>query len=168
MKKLGIPTTQTVTISAKCARLPFNGCQPDYIQSVCRGRCCYVQLPSGKTTVSVPLCEGESAALSAYGVNETADTLQAENGRCPLQDQETGFCRAHSSGRKPRSCAVSPWTLTTRNRLIISYRYRTLRCYKAEPCLPAYLAFACGLRTLFGETGFHQIERHFKLNGCDL
>lgn len=155
-----------LTISAANARLLFNGCQPAFIRDVCHGRCCYVKPGKGPAYTTVPVEKAQRPAIEARGVKLDDGKISA-CGRCPFHNA-TGFCDLHGTPDKPRSCIISPWTLTKKRKLIVRNRYKLLKCYKAAPGLPAYKAFASGLKMIFGEDNYALIEKHFNAGGGDL
>jgi hypothetical protein len=167
--------TVPVRVSAKMARLPFQGCSPDYIASTCHGRCCWSTGPDGRSTAHVYAEPDQRPAIAACGGSfSPTGILQATPaGRCAFHGP-TGFCGLHAvtgtSGEsaKPRSCFISPWMLTARGTLIIRNRYRLLGCYKAAPALPAYVAFRSGLDMLFGQAEAQRIHDHLAAGGGDL
>lgn len=161
-----------VIVSARAARLKFQGCSPDYIANVCHGRCCWVQ--NGKQSSTTVYAEPDQrVALTVRGVKIGKDGVlkTRKDGKCFFQN-EVGHCGVHfeqNKGQqvKPRSCSISPWMLTKNGRLIIRNRYTLLRCYRAEPALPAYTAFRAGLVLLFGEDKAKEMVDHFENGGGD-
>lgn len=163
-----------VKVSAKEARIRFHGCDSDYITNVCHGRCC---------TVSSGKAKGQTAPMPLVVVttDEEADRLRAKHGpaavvdnviavtpknRCPFHTAE-GFCTEHFAD-KPTSCHESPWTLNPNNTLIVRNRYRWLECRVKHGQIPAYLAFADGLRRLFGPDEAARVTAHLDAGGGDL
>lgn len=162
-----------ITISAKNARLEFQGCSEDYIKNVCHGRCCWTTI-GGKTTTSIYAEPDQRVEIIKRGGVFGSDGVikTGSDGKCIFQEK-CGTCKIHpqrsESGVevKPRSCYISPWILTPSNKLIIRNRYRLLRCFKADPKLPAYIAFASGLRMAFGDVVYAAIKKHFDSGGGD-
>jgi 1-aminocyclopropane-1-carboxylate deaminase/D-cysteine desulfhydrase-like pyridoxal-dependent ACC family enzyme len=162
-----------VIISAKAARLPFEGCSADYIRNVCHGRCCWTTGENGKLTTTIFVEPDQLIQITQRGgVVQNGIIQTASSGKCRFQATE-GFCSLHNErspeGKfvKPRSCYISPWILTANNKLIIRNRYKMLRCFKAEPQLPAYRAFFSGLVMLFGVEQAQIIANHFDTGGDD-
>lgn len=153
-----------VRISAANARLEFNGCDPDYIRDVCHGACCRSKSAPGGALVAVserqrPLVEEQGAAV--------ADGLIVPvGGRCPFQG-DNFLCRIHGTPAKPHGCISSPFALNRRGTLIVRNRYKLLRCYRAGPRLPAYVAFRASLDMLFGPEEAESICRHLDGGGGD-
>ncbi len=164
-------TTRNVVISAKTMRLEFNGCDPEFIQGTCKGRCCWVSSNPRGTTIHVE--PDEAAALQALGVEidfESTLVTVVKPGcrtpRCFFQCVATGMCEIHGKG-KPRSCYQSPFMLSKRDRLVIRNRYKMLPCYRAAPRLPVYRAFSSGLTLLFGAAEAARITAHLDGGGGD-
>lgn len=169
-----------IVISAANARLEFNGCQPGFIANVCHGRCCWVSNPAPGpvkklTTIYVEPHQREEIAARGGEFDERGVLKTTACGTCKFQlgsGEHKGMCQLHPQTAadggpvKPRSCYISPWVLSKNDKLIIRNRYKMLSCYRAEPRLPAYLAFASGLRMLFGAE-FEAIKRHFREGGGD-
>lgn len=173
--------TQPVLVSARSARSLWEGCSPEYIRTVCHGRCCRVQGADGRFTTTIPLQHDQARLLavlrgSAGGVlegdprtpSEVARGVfpcrhQTSCGMCSLHGKNAGPSVARPMPLKPRSCTLSPWRVTsarertglvsgyTRYTLSIRNRYRLLSCFKHERAVPAYRAFRDGLVLLFGE-----------------
>lgn len=161
--------TIPIVISAKCARSEFNGCDPDFIRNTYHGRCCWVSTKGKGTTTVVTVEEEQWDSLRKLGaVINRNGIIRTVNGKCPFQSDETGLCTIHLSGKKPWSCCISPWFLSKCDKLIIRNRYRMMRCFKAEPRLPAYLAFKGGLLTLFGKKESDRVVNHFAGGGGDV
>jgi hypothetical protein len=166
--------TIKVKISAKCAREKFEGCSPDYIRNICHGRCCWTTAPDGTISAGVFVEKDQRRVLRNNGAefNEIGVMKETSCGHCSMQKAD-GLCKVHAKLAngipvKPRRCYISPWTLTTKNTLIIRNRYRRLCCYNAAPAIPAYRAFATGLMELFGDFETFRIVEHFDNGGDDL
>lgn len=167
--------TVPVRIGERNARLEFQGCSPDYIRDVCHGRCCWTVGADRRISTTFYVEPDQRQEIVARGGEISPAgvvSTSACGGRCTFQGA-SGLCGLHSersaSGGpvKPRSCTVSPWSLTSGGSLIIRNRYKLLRCYRAEPRVPAYLAFRSGLETLFGPDETARIVAHFDAGGGD-
>ena len=164
-----------VVISEKCARWEFQGCSEDYIRGTCNGRCCWTTDEKGKTYTLIHVEEDQKEAIKKQGgCFRDDDIIQTgEDGKCVFQDKISGLCDLHCQQKedgeslKPRSCFISPWILSKNNRLIIRNRYKLLRCFKTEPKIQAYIAFASGLKMLFGDNEYDKIYAHFNNGGGD-
>jgi hypothetical protein len=142
------PGAVLVRVSAASMQLPFQGCDPEYIRTTCHGRCCHIKSHPQGTVIRVerdqqPGLRKLGAQFDAEGVMRTYDR------RCVFHT-DAGLCGLHGTEHKPRSCIQSPFILTKRDTLIVRNRYKRLICFKAEPKLPAYKAFASALVLLFG------------------
>ena len=164
----------SITISAKNARLEFQGCSPDYIKTVCKGRCCWIATKTKEVYTTVYVEEDQQAAIKSHDgtFNEHGILVTDEDGKCHFQDRVSGFCKlrleqVNGESIKPHSCSISPWVLSKKGRLFIRNRYKLLRCYKMEPRVPAYRAFRSGLVVLFGEEEVARIVAHFDGGGGD-
>ena len=157
---------KTVKISAKMARLPFNGCEPDYIANVCKGSCC--QTSSSKTGTMITIHPSEIAAVNELGGIVENGLLQPRAGekRCPFKT-EANLCGIHFTGQKPFGCIASPFTLNKNGTLIVRNRYKLLKCYNDGARVPAYKAFKASLERLFGVDEANVIEAHFDAGGGD-
>lgn len=167
------PPPVPVTVSAKAARLEFQGCGAAYIRDVCHGRCCWVS-KDGRDLTTIYVEPDQRLPLTVLGAAFGPDgvLVPRADGRCRFQGPD-GLCAVHPQTApggepvKPRSCWVSPWTLTPSGRLVVRNRYKLLRCYRAEPRLPAYRAFRSGLVMLFGEAETVRLTAHFDAGGGD-
>lgn len=148
-----------IKISSKMLRLKFNGCDEAYIRDVCHGRCCKSKGAPGEVLVTIMPDERERFRRLGATVNEDG-MLQPVSWKrgCQFHD-ESGFCAIHLSGEKPWQCHISPFTLTSRNTLIVMNRYVALNCYNDGFKLPAYRAFRQGLLMLFGEAETDRIAQ---------
>ena len=119
-------------------------CSPEYITSVCRGRCC-----EGTDGVVVSLLPEEAAAHSDAGHGVMGGLLQPDKntGKCPHKRQ-SGLCAMHGTDGKPFGCIASPFTLNRGNTLIVRHRYTKLRCHGSGA--PAYETFRTSLDLIFG------------------
>lgn len=137
----------------------FKGCIPEYVSSVCHGRCC-----DGSGGLSVVIQPDEQVFIEAKGGIVVNGLLQPDSrGLCPFK-WESGLCTLHGTGFKPFGCVASPLTLNKNNTLIIRNRYRRLRCYKGG-ATPAYHAFDASLYLLFGESAKAIINKIDKGDG---
>lgn len=157
----------TVKVSAKMARLPFHGCEPDYIQNVCHASCCQSSTSPTGTLITIHPCE--RAAIEARGGAVRDGLLQPRPGekRCPFKTPEH-LCGLHFTPDKPFGCIASPFTLNRNGTLIVRNRYKSLKCYDAGPRLPAYVAFRASLDLIFGPGESARICAHLDAGGDDL
>jgi ribosomal protein L39E len=155
-------------VSAKSARLPFQGCSPEYIANVCHGRCCDSSTQPSGTLIAVASGD-EARRLRQRGAVIVDGQIQPRPGErvCPFKSGE-GFCGLHFTPDKPFGCIASPFTLNANNTLIVRNRYKLLRCYKQEPQVPAYVAFRTSLEILFGPAEAARIVAHLDAGGGDL
>lgn len=161
-------------LSARSARSRWQGCSPDYIQTTCRGRCCRVQGQDRLFRTVVPLEQDQARALLSdpclSSLSGTVTPAQEKRGSYPCPQQgPSGLCGLHHKTLgiahlpqplplKPRSCTVSPWQVLPSGTVVIRNRYRLLGCYDHPNAVPAYHAFADGLRLLFGQSATVQIQ----------
>jgi len=158
---------KTVIISAAMARQRFNGCEPEYIRTVCHARCC--DSPSRPTGCMVTIHPSEEAKVKARGGVIEQGLLQPKPGckGCPFKAAETYLCGLHGSPAKPFGCIASPFTLNRTGKLIVRNRYRLLPCYEDGRRLPAYIAFRASLELLFGKEQTAAIVAWFNSGGGD-
>ena len=161
-----------VTITRKSAWRLFQGCSPDFIAKICHGRCCWVIGDDGKPTTTIYVEEDQQPELAKRGARFTDNILHTVDGKCGFQHPADGFCtlqnkRAAGEVVKPRSCYISPWILSTHNKLMIRNRYTRLKCGRVRK-VPAYLAFYSGLVMLFGDSIANDISTHFSEGGGDI
>lgn len=163
----GCAESRRVRISAKSARLKFNGCEPEFIRTVCHGRCC--EAPSSKPGILVTIDAAEKPRLEALGARVVGGLLQPapEQRLCPFKTS-VHLCGLHETPDKPFICIVGPFHLNANNTLIVRNRYKLLKCYNTGPRLPAYKAFHSSLVTLFGAEGAATITTHLDSGGGDL
>lgn len=152
-----------VRLTRRTAMLPFNGCEPEYIRTVCHGACCRSSIaPSG---IIVTIHPSEEEAIRARGGEISNGFLQPKDRRCPFQN-EAQLCDLHGSGAKPFGCSASPFTLAPGGRtLIVRNRYRLLKCYNDGRRIPAYRAFRGSLDLIFGEEGAHHVCAEIEAGG---
>ena len=157
-----------VKVSAKSARLLFNGCDPLFIASICHSRCC--DSPGRPTGMMVTVHPFEQHRIEKRGGVVADGFLQPSNGcrGCPFKSLETHLCGLHGSGDKPFGCIASPFTLNQNDTLIVRNRYKLLPCYKAGRLIPAYRAFSESLSLIFGKTEAERIVEHLDNDGDDL
>lgn len=159
----GVP----VRISAASMRQPFQGCHPDYIRDVCHGACCRSGVTAAGSGAMVH--PDEQARLEALGATVVNHRLMPDPGGCHCRFQtDVGHCTLHATAEKPFACVSNPFMLNAGDTLIVQNRYRRLRCYGAEPRLPAYRAFGSSLVLLFGPDGAARITTHLDAGGGDL
>lgn len=151
------------------ARLKFNPCEPEYIKKVCHGRCC--QSSTEKSGVLITIHPSEEYKITARGGVVKNGLLQPKTGCkvCPFKNKEH-LCSLHFTEDKPFGCIASPFTLTTKNTLIVRNRYRMLICFKQKNAnmVPAYRNFKASLDLLFGKKESERIVKHFDNGGGDL
>lgn len=150
------PEVRLVRISRATAWQRFHGCEPEYIRTVCKGRCCEAPSRPGGTMITIHRSEAD--AIRARG-GQVKDGLLVTDGRCTFKD-DAGLCGLHFTPDKPLGCIASPWTLARGGRsLIVRNRYRGLICYAATAARkgtdtsdykPAYVAFRAGLDLILG------------------
>jgi hypothetical protein len=158
---------QRVKISAKSARLPFNGCDPDYIKNVCHARCC--ESSTAPLGIVVTIHPSEQHEIELLGGRVINGMLQPEPGakRCPFKTPGN-LCGIHTSGSKPFGCIASPFTLNDNDTLIVRNRYRLLKCYNDGRRIPAYIAFRASLDLIFGQKEAARICDHLAAGGGDI
>ena len=142
-----------VHISPVQMRQRFHGCTPEYIANVCHSSCC--NAPTKPLGVFVAITTKEQAAVEARGGVVIDHLLQPREGEriCPFKT-DACLCSLHFTPDKPVGCIVSPFTLTTKDTVIVRNRYRLLKCYKDDrdgPAPPAYVAFRASLDRAFGK-----------------
>lgn len=154
-----------VKISARSMRQRFNGCDPDYIRTVCHGACCRVSTGG----INVAVLREEEAALRARGAVVDGQRILpvVATGRCPFQDGASNLCGLHATTDKPFGCIASPFILTRRDTLVVRNRYRLLKCYDDGKRIPAYRAFYASLVLLLGEHGAAALATHLSGGGDD-
>ena len=149
MKDLfGNDIRRQIKISVKSLKQKFQRCEPEYIKSVCHGRCC-----EGTGGIMVTVHKSEVKSIKALGATVKNGFIQADKGcsLCPFK--KDGLCSIYEE--KPFGCKASPFTLSKRNVLIIRNRYRMLRCYKTPEAIPAYEAHRWSLEQIFGKEEVH-------------
>jgi DNA modification methylase len=156
-----------VKVSAKMARLPFHGCDPEYITTTCHASCC--DSSTSPTGTMITIHPSEEHKLEPYGVVIAEGFLQPRAGekKCPFKSAAS-LCALHQTPDKPFGCIASPFTLNTHNTLIVRHRYKLLRCYDDGPKLPAYRAFRASLDLIFGAEEAQRITDHLDTGGGDL
>lgn len=143
-------------VSARTAWQRFHGCDPAYIESVCRGRCCDAPSRPGGTMITIH--PSERAAIEARG-GTVRNNLLVTDGVCTFKDGRA-LCSLHATPDKPFGCIASPWTLAPGGHaLVVRNRYRLLICYadttrrrggSTAGFLPAYVAFRASLDLILG------------------
>ncbi len=145
MKDLfGNPIHRQIKISVKSLKQKFQRCEPEYIKSVCHGRCC-----EGTGGIMVTVHESEVERIEGLGVKVKNGFIQADTGcsLCPFKKDD--LCSIHEE--KPFGCKASPFTLSKRYVLIVRNRYRMLGCYNTPDAIPAYEAHRWSLEQIFGK-----------------
>ncbi len=153
--------TVEIKISAKSLRARFNGCEPDYIATVCHGACCR----SSKGNALVAVHADEQQHIESRGCTVTNGMIDAGE-KCPFQT-ESHLCGIHEAG-KPFGCTVSPFKINKNGTLIIRHRYYVLKCFNDGKRIPAYVAFRASLVALFGEQETERIAAHLEKGGDDM
>ena len=97
-----------IKVSAKNARLRFNGCEPDYIKNVCHAHCCESSTAPSGTFIAVHPTEEKT--LEARGGKILNGLLQSVNRKCPFKTSEN-LCGLHFTKDKPFGCIASPLLL---------------------------------------------------------
>ncbi len=129
----------------------FQPCTPEYIISVCKGRCC-----QGTGNIKVVVSNSEIDKFAAKGASIKNNFIQPdERGLCPFKN-DNGLCNTH--GEKPMGCRISPFILTSKDTLIVRNRYRLLKCYNTKDAIPVYLAHKQSLIWLLGDE-YNQLLR---------
>jgi hypothetical protein len=156
----------SVKVSAKMARLRFNGCDPQYIRDVCHASCC--ESSTHKSGALIQIHPTERAAIEARGGIVHGTALQhTASGRCPFKTNAE-LCGLHNTPDKPFGCIASPFTLNKHGTLIVRHRYISLKCYDDGRKLPAYVAFRSSLDRIFGRDEAARIAEHLDEGGGDL
>lgn len=132
-----------VKISVKSLLQKFQICEPNYINEVCKGRCCE---SAGGLMVTVH--KSEEQRIKKLGAEIENGFIKDTNcGVCVFK--KDNLCSIHEN--KPFGCKASPFTLNKNNTLIVRNRYRMLKCYNTESAVPVYLAHRWSLVQIFGE-----------------
>lgn len=150
-----------IKISRAMLEQRFQRCEPEYIKSTCRGRCC-----EGTNGLMVTIHPSEKERIEKLGaIIENGFIKDTEgNGICPFK--KGGMCSIHEE--KPLGCAASPFTLNKNDTLIIRNRYRILRCFKTPEAIPAYEAHFWSLCRIFGEEEATRIVQELKRGTEDI
>jgi hypothetical protein len=160
------PPPNMVKISAKMARLPFNGCDPEYIRTTCHAACC--QSSTSESGTMITIHPSEQARIEARGGVVIDGFLEPIKRRCPFKSSTTHLCGLHATPDKPFGCIASPFTLNNKRTLIVRNRYRLLLCFDHGKKIPAYQAFRASLDLIFGEPEAARITEHLDNGGGDL
>lgn len=170
---------QAIKVSAANARLQFHGCTPEFIRDVCHSACCDTRTPGGKG-ILVSLHVNEAAALAARGARIVLGPDNAimhgdaglSGAQCRFKTEEhlcgLHFEKENGEKIKPWTCRAAPWHMNKTGTLVIRNHYKLLKCYKAGPLLPAYVAFREGLNMIFGDKEAERIVKHFEEGGDDI
>lgn len=156
---------KTLKISAKSARLLFNGCQLEYMRDVCHGRCCDAPTDPNGCKVIVTPAEAVSYKYE-YRVKTVDNMLVGVNGKCPFK-MDDHLCMIHNFG-KPLGCTMSPFTVNSNDTIVIKNRNKLMRCYKAAPAIPAYKAYFNSLVAIVGLSNAIDIRNHLDKGGGDM
>jgi DNA modification methylase len=156
-----------IKVSAKMARLRFNGCDPEYIRTTCHARCC--ESSTSPTGTIITIHPTEQQRIEQLGGVVTAGLLQPAAGcrKCPFK-QTDHLCGLHVSGQKPFGCVASPFTLNANDTLIVRNRYRLLKCYNDGRRIEAYVAFRASLDLIFGPAEAQRVCLHLERGGGDV
>lgn len=145
--------TTLVKISSKSARELFQGCDPDYIRTVCHGRCCWAN-NTGAENHQIPVFPEEEENLRKHGAHIENGFMSPTGGgdRCQFQG-DNGLCALHADNAKPLTCYLSPFVFNDSGTLVVKNRNRLLKCYQDETVAktPAYVAYKDSLVKIFGE-----------------
>jgi hypothetical protein len=169
------PDSVEVKVSAASSRLPFNGCEPDYIRNVCKAGCEFSS--TREEGILVTIHPSEEPRIKALGgkvengllLPVLGDTPRGVRNRCSFQEANgSGLCTLHFTPDKPFGCIASPFTLNSNGTLIVRHRYISLKCYNDGRKLPAYVAFRASLDLIFGREESHRICAHLEAGGGDL
>jgi hypothetical protein len=133
-----------VKISNKSLKLLFHECTPEYIKTVCKGKCC--ESAKHGTIITIHPSEEETIKLCGGVVK---DGLLQSKDKCVFKTKDN-LCSLHATGKKPFGCIASPFTLNKNNTLIVRNRYKLLKCYKESDKKPAYKVFQESLDEIFG------------------
>lgn len=126
-------------------RQRFRACSQQYAATTCRGRCC-----EGSAGILVAVHVSERERVERMGAEVVGGFIVADSrGLCPFK-MDTGRCGIHGA-EQPFGCRASPFTLNSKDRLIVRNRYRLLRCYQDVGARPAYVSHRWSLRQIFGE-----------------
>ena len=158
--------TRLVKVSAKSVRLPFNGCEPDYIKNVCKAACCRSSArPEGAL---IAVTRDEARTIVFLGQKVRGGLIVTVNKRCPFQKTDDHLCSLHGTPAKPTGCIASPFFLNRNDTLVIRHRYLALKCFNDGHKLPAYVAFRSSLNMLFGTEEAIRVCTHIASGGGDL
>ena len=148
-----------IKISNKMMRQRFHDCNLDYIKNTCKGRCC-----QGNKTLLVTIHPSEQNFFEQLGakIDENSFIIPDSRGLCPFK-QNDGTCGIHT--RKPFGCAASPFTLNSKDTLIIRNRYRLMPCYKERKKIPAYKAHQESLRKILGDENTDYLTKYLDEGG---
>ena len=155
----------TIKISAAMMRQMFRPCDPDFIAGTCKAACCRsTTAPSG---IAVTVTDQDEAQrVTALGATVVGLSIQAVNKRCPFQGDDH-LCNIWDTAQ-PWGCSVSPFTLNANNTLIVRNRYRSLKCYRADGAIPAYLAHHRALEAVLGAEQAAALVAHLNAGGGDI
>jgi DNA modification methylase len=161
--------TVRVKISAKSARLLFEGCSPDYIRTTCHGHCCEAKDSPTGTGTMIPVSALEQPRIEALGARIVNGLIQPRPGekQCPFKTSE-GMCDLHTKGEKPFGCIASPFMLNSNDTLIIRNRYKLMNCRRKDGRTPAYKVFRASLDQFFGKKEAQRICKHLDNDGGDI
>jgi hypothetical protein len=152
-----VAETVVVKVSVASLMQTFHGCEPEYIRTVCKARCC--DAPGRPSGTMISIHPTEVPVIVRRGGRVEGGLLVTPERVCTFKDTETYLCTLHTTPDKPFGCIASPFTLNKAGTLIIRNRYRLLPCYRPAgreipgPRRPAYIAFEASLRRIFGPEG---------------
>lgn len=156
-----------IKVSSKMLRLPFHGCELDFIRNVCYARCC--DAPSRPDGMLVSILPAEVAAIERRGKTVVNGILKPDSGcrGCPFKASDH-LCQLHGTDDKPHGCKSSPFMLNQAGTLIVRNRYKLLPCFKTSESRPAYRAFSESLETAIGRKPAAIVTDHLDEGGGDL
>lgn len=165
MKKLfllEVPKRVHVCISSKSLNSLFVNCTAEYVNTVCKGSCCF----NSKGILNVAIAPREEAYVKTLGgVVENGLLKPSQNEkRCPFQ-RENGLCKIHK--RKPIGCAISPFNVTDHNVVMVRFRNLCMNCHM-QGTVPAYKVFRKSLVIMFGKKETIRICEHLDNSDANL
>ena len=106
----------------------------------------------------ITVLDDEVAVMEALGVKVEKGFMNIPEGSRCIFHKEDGLCGINND--KPFGCRVSPFSLTSRDVLIVRNRFRMMGCFKqAGEKIPVYKAHPFALKTIFGDEGYAELVR---------
>lgn len=134
-----------IKVSVRMMRLRFQHCEKNYINKICKGRCCKQRNES-----KITILDEEIKGIESRGGVVKDNRLQLNaSGQCPFQIG--GLCILHETPYYPFGCSISPFALNKNNTLIVRHRYISMGCYNTIKALPVYKAQFWSLKHIFGD-----------------